>query len=59
MAGAPTPFRQILENRLSQLAAETETLFAEARERARRDLADQLNQAARRLLQAEYGTRKS
>lgn len=52
MAGAPTPFRQILENRLSQLAAETETLFAEARERARRELADQLNQAARRLLQA-------
>jgi len=53
MAGAPTPFRQILENRLSQLAAETETLFAEARERARRDLADQLNQAARRILQTE------
>ena len=53
MAGAPTPFRQILENRLSQLASETETLFADARERARRELADQLNQAARRLFQAE------
>jgi hypothetical protein len=52
MAGAPTPFRQILENRLSQLAAETETLFADARERARRELADQLNQAVRRLLQS-------
>lgn len=53
MAGAPTPFRQILETRLSQLAAETETLFADARVRARHELADQLNQAARRLLQAE------
>lgn len=52
MAGAPIPFRQILENRLSQLAAETEMLFADARERARSDLADQLNQAARRLFQA-------
>ncbi len=53
MAGAPIPFRQILENRLSQLAAETEMLFADARERARRELAEQLNQAARRLFQAE------
>jgi hypothetical protein len=52
MAGVPTSFRQILENRLSQLAAETEMLFAEARERARREFADQLNQAARRLFQA-------
>ncbi len=53
MAGAPTPFRQILETRLSQLAVETETLFAEARERARRELGDQLNQAARRLFQTQ------
>ena len=53
MAGAPTPFRQILENRLSQLAAETELLFADARQRARGELADELNQAARRLFQAE------
>ncbi len=52
MAGAPTPFRQILENRLSQLAAETELLFADARQRARGELADELNQAARRLFQA-------
>jgi hypothetical protein len=52
MAGAPIPFRQILENRLSQLAAETEMLFADARERARAELADQLNQAARRMFQA-------
>ncbi len=53
MAGAPTPFRQILENRLSQLVAETELLFADARQRARGELADELNQAARRLFQAE------
>jgi hypothetical protein len=52
MAGAPTPFRQILESRLSQLAAEAEMLFAETRERARREFADQLNQAARQLFQA-------
>lgn len=53
MAGAPTPYRQIFENRLSQLAAETELLFADARQRARGELADELNQAARRLFQAE------
>jgi hypothetical protein len=52
MAGAPIPFRQILESRLSQLAAEAEMLFAETRERARREFADQLNQAARQLFQA-------
>jgi hypothetical protein len=52
MAGAPTPFRQILESRLSQLAAEAEMLFAETRERARREFADHLNQAARQLFQA-------
>jgi len=55
MAGAPTPFRQILESRLSQLAAEAEMLFAETRERARREFADQLNQAARQLFQAGGG----
>ncbi len=53
MAGAPIPFRQILENRFSQIAAETEMLFADARERTRRELADQFNQAARRLFQAD------
>ena len=52
MAGSPTPFRHSLENRLSQLASEAEMLFAETRERARREFADQLNQAARQLFQA-------
>ncbi|MDR3703336.1 MAG: hypothetical protein P4L56_27055 [Candidatus Sulfopaludibacter sp.] len=52
MAGAPTPFRQILETRLSQLAADTELLFADARQRARGEVASELNQAARRLFQA-------
>src|SRR5579872_762180 len=51
-SSAPTPLRQLIENRLSQLTAETESLFAEARERARRETADQLNQAVRRIRQA-------
>lgn len=51
-SSAPSPLRQLIENRLSQLTAETESLFAEARERARRELADQLNQAVRRIRQA-------
>jgi hypothetical protein len=41
-----------LEQRLSQLSLEMESLFGEARERARRELAEQLNQAARRIGQA-------
>jgi hypothetical protein len=44
--------RQILETRISQLSVEMEGLFAEARERGRRELADQLNQAVRRLRQS-------
>ena len=44
--------RQILETRISQLSAEMEGLFAEARERGRRESADQLNQAVRRIRQA-------
>jgi DNA gyrase/topoisomerase IV subunit B len=52
-SSAPTPLRQLIENRLSQLTAETETLFADARERARRETADQLNQAVRRIRQAD------
>jgi hypothetical protein len=44
--------RQLIENRLSQLTAETESLFVEARERVRREIADQLNQAVRRMRQA-------
>jgi hypothetical protein len=54
MASGPStsPLRQILEGRLSQLSLEVDGLFAEARERARREFADQLNQAVRRILQA-------
>jgi hypothetical protein len=51
-SSAPTPLRQLIENRLSQLTAETENLFAESRERARCEIADQLNQAVRRIRQA-------
>jgi hypothetical protein len=52
-SGATTsPFRGILEQRLSDLSQEVEKLFGESRERARRELSDHLNQAARRLLQA-------
>ena len=47
-----SPLRQVLEGRLSQLSLEVDGLFAESRGRARRELADQLNQAARRILQA-------
>jgi hypothetical protein len=43
---------QILEGRLSQLSAEVDGLFGEARDRARRELADQLNQAVRGIRQA-------
>src|SRR5579863_6403143 len=52
-SSAPTPLRQLIEHRLSQLTAETESLFADARERARRETADQLNQAVRRIRQAD------
>jgi len=52
-APAPTsPLRQMLEGQLSQLSSEVERLFDEARGRARRELADQLNQAVRRIRQA-------
>jgi hypothetical protein len=44
--------RQLLENRISQLSVEVEGLFVEARERGRRESADQLNQAVRRLRQS-------
>lgn len=47
-----SPLRQILETRISQLSVEMEGLFAEARERGRRESADQLNQAVRRIRQA-------
>jgi len=57
MASGPStsPLRQILEDRLSQLSAEVDRLFAEARERARDEFADQLNQAVRRIRQAADG----
>ena len=42
----------MLEGQLSQLSSEVERLFDEARGRARRELADQLNQAVRRIRQA-------
>ena len=47
-----TPLRQMLEGQLSQLSGEVERLFDEARSRARRELADQLNQSVRRIRQA-------
>jgi hypothetical protein len=52
-SAAPTSsLRQILEGRLSLLSDEMERLFQEARGRVRGELADQLNQAARRIRQA-------
>jgi hypothetical protein len=45
--------RQLLENRISQLSAEVEGLFVEARDRGRCELADQLNQSVRRIRQSE------
>jgi hypothetical protein len=47
-----TALRTIFENRFSQLSTEVEALFAETRDRARRDFAEQLNQAVRRMRQA-------
>jgi hypothetical protein len=54
MASGPSAssLHQILEGRLSQLSLEVDGLFAEARDRARREFADQLNQAVRRIRQA-------
>jgi hypothetical protein len=49
---APTPLRQVLEERVRQLVLDTESLFTDARDRARRDMADQLNQAVRRIRQS-------
>jgi hypothetical protein len=42
----------MLEGQLSQLSSEVERLFDEARSRARRELADQLNQSVRRIRQS-------
>lgn len=50
---APTPaLRQLIENRMSQLSTEVEALFDESRDRARRDLTEQMNHAVRRMRQA-------
>src|SRR5262249_24210703 len=54
MAQEPgSSLHRLLETRLSQLSAEMEVLFAETRERARVELAEQLNQAVRRLRLSE------
>jgi hypothetical protein len=53
--GAPvpaSPLRQLFEGQLSQLSSEVERLFEEARGRARRELADQLNLSVRRIRQS-------
>jgi hypothetical protein len=54
MAPGPlkSPVRQLLEDRLSSLPMEADTLFIESRDRARRDFADLLNQAVRRIRMA-------
>ena len=44
-----SPLRRAIEDKLSQLSAEVETFLADARERGRRELADQLNLAVRRM----------
>jgi uncharacterized protein YigA (DUF484 family) len=52
-SSAPTSaLRQLIDNRISQLSTEVEALFEETRERARRDLTEQMNQAVRRMRQA-------
>jgi len=52
-SSAPTtPLRRLLEERLTQLSDEADALYREGRERARRETAEQLNQAARRMRQA-------
>ena len=50
---ASSHLRRLLDERVSQLLAEADTLASESREHAVRECADQLNQAARRLRQAE------
>jgi hypothetical protein len=45
--------RQLLENRISELSTEVESLFVEARDRGRREFAEQLNQVVRRIRQSE------
>jgi len=47
-----SPLRKLLDERLSQLAADADALADTARERARQECAGQLNQAVRRIRQA-------
>jgi hypothetical protein len=47
-----SPVRQILENHLSQLSLEVDSLFSVARDNERSEFAVQLNQAVRRIRQA-------
>jgi DNA gyrase/topoisomerase IV subunit B len=50
---APTsPLHRLFEERLAQLSEEADALYREGRERARRETAEQLNQAARRMRQS-------
>ena len=51
-SSAPSPLRQNLENRVTQLLDEADRLAEEARALARRETAEQLNQAARRIRQS-------
>src|SRR5262245_34884249 len=51
-SSAPTsPLRRMLGARFSELTEEVESFVAETRDRARTDLAEQLNQSVRRLRQ--------
>jgi len=52
-AMASSPLRQLLEDRVSQLLADADQLAGDSRQRAVRDCADRLNQAVRRIRQAE------
>jgi hypothetical protein len=48
-----SPLRRLLEDRVTQLLADAESVAGESRERAVRECADRLNQSVRRLRQAE------
>jgi hypothetical protein len=52
-AMASSPLRQLLEDRVSQLLADADRVVGESRQRAVRDCADRLNQAVRRIRQAD------
>ncbi len=48
-----SPLRRLLEDRVSQLLADADSVAGESRNRAVRECADRLNQSVRRLRQAE------